>query len=388
MANAIAAGVYPYKVVLSEQPALWSLYKTTTALMESPTEKSHLFLKGAWHALDRKEYRIAEEFARQAHDLSAKTFSAYVIDLELLKRQNREAEIPQKLLEIAEIFQRKGLPAQEVKAVKRLAQLQPTPPNYERVIALYTQAGKLTKAIEWTKMLGNLTPAKVAAPPALLSSSVQKLPDIAFGKDLWAKFFGDVGVEPPLPADIDKILEAQCPFWPDKKVKETHLLVLIPEKVTIGGGLLFGDKTIKLNLKTLGDLVQKPRQGNATKYACLDLGEYNDPPAPKSHWALMTRDVIKGSRNKSYQEQVALIKKPYEAPTILAATTCILMEYFRTGKYLYSRDPRTFTRCQEKYDGTWQLCVGGFAPGGLCVHDNFHNGGNASYGMGGLWKFF
>src|SRR3979490_1472708 len=108
--------------------------------------------------------------------------------------------------------------------------------------------------------------------------------EIAFGKAMWAKYFGDSGIEPPLPRTIPEILNSRCPFWPDKKVRQTHLLVLIPE--TVNGK--------PLTLKTLGELVQKPLQGHSSKYGYFTIGEYTDLPAPKSHWALMTRDVIQG----------------------------------------------------------------------------------------------
>ncbi len=201
------------------------------------------------------------------------------------------------------------------------------------------------------------------------------LPSIAFGKAEWAKYFGDVGVEPPLPADINAILQSSCPYWPQKKVQETHLLVLVPK--TVNGK--------PLTLKTLGELIEKPLQGTATKYLSFDLGEYTDAPAAKSHWALLTRDVIEGSRDKSYSDQKALIKAPYELPTVLDATVAVLMEHVRTGTKLYSEGPWTYTRCQEKYNKDLQLGVGGFGAAGLSVDyyfDSFYNG------VGGLRKFF
>ena len=82
-------------------------------------------------------------------------------------------------------------------------------------------------------------------------SVLPTIPSIAFGAAAWKKHFGDVGVEPPLPQDIHQILSASCPFWPSKKVHETHLLVLVPQ--TVGGK--------PLTLKTLGELVKKPLAG-------------------------------------------------------------------------------------------------------------------------------
>jgi hypothetical protein len=102
----------------------------------------------------------------------------------------------------------------------------------------------------------------------------------------------------------------------------------------------------------------------------------------------MTRDVIDGSRSQSYHDQQALLEKQvvYEVPHILDAIVCIFIEYVRSGTRLYSNNPRTYTRCQEKYDDNWQLVVGGFGPGGLVVHDD-DGGGNDCNGVGGCRKF-
>jgi hypothetical protein len=210
----------------------------------------------------------------------------------------------------------------------------------------------------------------------------------AFGPKEWYIYFGcRITDVPRLPFDIEFILKSPCPFWPDKKVHETHVLCLIPQTV----------KGKPLNLKLLGELVQMPMQGNTTKYnRFFKLGEYNDSCSPKSHWALLTRDVIEGSRSKPYSEQQALIQvNPfYEVPTILDATVCIFMEYVRTSTRLYAYNPWTYTRCQEKYNARWQLVVGGFTTAGLIVY-SFHFKGDSFIvneadeycGVGGLRKF-
>jgi hypothetical protein len=121
----------------------------------------------------------------------------------------------------------------------------------------------------------------------------------------------------------------------------------------------------------LGELVKKPITGNATKCDYFSIGEFSDSPAPPSHWIVMTRDVIEGSRNQCYQDQQTLLirngRSAYEVPTLLDATVCIFIEYIRTATRLYSNSPYTYTSCQEKHDGCWQLAVGGFGPDGLSV---------------------
>jgi hypothetical protein len=199
----------------------------------------------------------------------------------------------------------------------------------------------------------------------------------AFGPKEWFIYFGsNLRNVPRLPANITEVMNSACPFWLGKKVHETHLLVLVPE--TVGGQ--------PLTLKTVGELVTKPVQGNATNYYSLEIHLYTDRRAPFSRWVLMTRDVIEGSRNKNFKEQQALLEKHivYEVPYILDATVCIFMEYVRSGTRLYSNSPYTFTSCQEKYDADWQWVVGGFGPGGLGVVSGGYD--SEGDGVGGCRK--
>ena len=224
-------------------------------------------------------------------------------------------------------------------------------------------------------LAGNIAPAaRKPTPPPVAPT----LPAIAFGAPAWKEYLGDVGVEPPLPPDIQQILDAPCPIWSGKKVRETHLLTLIPQ--TVNGQ--------PLTFKTLRELVQKPRKGTPTKYHSFSLGDYTDPPAPASHWALFSRDVIPGSREKSYAEQQQLVQQypGYVMPTILDATVSIFMAYLKTGTRLYGNQPWTFTRCQEKHAEDRQLIVGGFAPDGLTVSSDDYLVSEDSFGVGALRK--
>jgi len=217
---------------------------------------------------------------------------------------------------------------------------------------------------------------------------------MAFGAAEWSKYYGDVGAEPPLPANINEILEAPCPFWEGKKVKETHVLVLIPKTVERkSSGLLSSKLKVEpLTLNQLGKMIVKPKQGHATKYGYYLDGlkkEHGAKPSEGAYWMLMTRDVLPGSRNKSYKDQQALVAKNtgYAVPKLLEAATCVLMEHVKTGKYLYGRDPFTYTRCQEQVAG-YQGLVGGFAAGGLCLPHYFDgDDDNDSVGVGAARKF-
>ncbi len=204
------------------------------------------------------------------------------------------------------------------------------------------------------------------------------VPIIAFGKKQWNLHFGDIGKEPRLPKNIHKILNSSCPFWSKKKVEETHWLFLIPE--TINGE--------PLTLKVLGKLVKNPKEGYATQYRLFGLGDlicdrYDLPivnqSTIKSHWVLMTKDIIPHSRNKLYTDQKALIttkQRGYEDPNVLDAVICIFMKYVSSKERLFNaiNDIGTMTRCKEQMDdldqGPHRVAVGGFCSDGLLVVAN------------------
>ena len=209
----------------------------------------------------------------------------------------------------------------------------------------------------------NFIPSK----PTVISNtkdSYFSISSIAFGKADWEKYFGDIGVEPPLPASIGEMLNEACSFWKGKKVKETHLLVLIPDKIN--------RKPFTINC--LKKLINKPKSGHSTKYECYNnyakkaVGNKSYP----SHWVLMTKGIIPGSKDKWYSECCEMVanhsKKtglPYELPNLLEATVSILMHYVKTGERLYIDNQWTFTYSQDFNKNNVPLVVGGFAPSGL-----------------------
>jgi NLR family CARD domain-containing protein 3 len=164
-------------------------------------------------------------------------------------------------------------------------------------------------------------------------------------------------------------LNGPCPFWRGKQVKDTHLLVLVP--ATVDGR--------PFTLDLLGDLIKSPQgSGSKTEYGYYDSAvqkELGTRSPGSSYWVLMTRDVLPGSRSKTYNAQKALVAAhasrlllPYEMPDALSAATAILVHHARTGERLHADDPWTYTRCEEKVDkNDYPVVVGGFSSGGLFV---------------------
>ena len=193
--------------------------------------------------------------------------------------------------------------------------------------------------------------------------------DFAFGKAKWERYFGDIGKEPPLPSNIGKILNSLCPIWPDKKVRDTHMLTLIPSHVN-------GQQ---LTLESIGELVKNPKGGgNAThyNYRCRWLCGNQKVHVKQNTWVLMTRDVLPNSRKKGYREHCRLVTEltkssshPYEVPHLIEAVTSIFMEYVKTGNRLYSTDP-WYTVCQERTQDegdVLEMGTGRFGANGLSV---------------------
>lgn len=211
------------------------------------------------------------------------------------------------------------------------------------------------------------TPGPLILLTSQIAPIVPMLPPNAFGATEWRKYFGDVGTEPPLPSNINQIRSRCCPFWPSKTIEQTHRLVLVPQ--TVNG------QPLTLNL--LGKLVKKPLEGNSSQFSEVNWGQYTDPPAPRSHWVLMTREVIPESLNKCYKDQQAVLagysqqtNMPYVVPTILDITVATFMEHVRAEPKLHVSSLRTYARCQEKYSADWQLAVGWGEAADLIIGDD------------------
>lgn len=209
-------------------------------------------------------------------------------------------------------------------------------------------------------------------------------PKEAFGKKEWATYFGDIGKEPPLPREVYGILNSPCPVYSEKKVAETHTLILIPKTVD-GEELTFNKWKV---------LIKSPISGNATdfRYDAPIAQEYGDKSPPETHWVLVLNDVIPGSRNKRYADQTTLVanlaklaKADYKVPNMLDVMACIFMKYVSSKVRLLSNDPRTYTRCQEGVFGTFQVVVGCFAPSGFSVSSLRY--GHGETGVAALRKF-
>jgi hypothetical protein len=258
--------------------------------------------------------------------------------------------------------------------------------------SIYFQHRQAFKAnIMSSAVLGTVQLAVSQLSPKMIDNQASTVPkdfvpeDMAFGKNNWSQYFGEVGEVPAFPEDISEILKAPCPFILGKQVGDTHTLVLIPQKVDA--------RPFTLNL--LEELIKNPKEKNKSKFSYYDESfktELGKKEVQKSYWVLMTKDVIPESRFKPYKEQKQLVQEKglgrYEIPSAIEATASILMHFFQTDEVLYGRAPFTYTRCQEKIlDDQRTTAIGGFSRGGLVVTYPYPFDRILSYGAAAVRKF-
>ena len=149
------------------------------------------------------------------------------------------------------------------------------------------------------------------------------------------------------PSDILQILGSPCPFVAGKIVGQTHAFVLVPQGLALdhfASSIVMYDPSLK-----------EMHGANIVE---------------RSHWVLLFKEVLEGSRNQSFASQVALMKGKtagvceYEVPRLLDAMAVILIHHVRTSEKLFSNIPWTFTRCREIVAGN-QTAIGCFSSHGL-----------------------
>ena len=161
---------------------------------------------------------------------------------------------------------------------------------------------------------------------------------------VWEKHFGAVGEQPALPDDIEKILDSQCPFWPKCKVRDTHLLALIPARVA-------GEP---LTLNYLGQLITGLQANHGKQYqfsSDRNLHHIMHLNRDTSYWVLMTRYMLPEGYSKNYKDQWKLVnrrmhdsKLAYKLPHALELAILMVLYAQETGEDLY---PHYNARCAE-----------------------------------------
>jgi len=166
---------------------------------------------------------------------------------------------------------------------------------------------------------------------------------IAFGKTKWKKHLGSIKKKLPLTDEIARFLNSPCPFWPEKKVHETHALILFPAKVD---GEPFRIEKLKSWIRF--------------------LQEFKETEV-KSHWGVITKKVIPKSA-QNYPYCINRIPKGYSLPTVLEAATLLVTEYIEKDTRLLPIAPSMSTYCAEYCDSQGRhFSIGNFSKEGFAI---------------------
>ena len=200
-------------------------------------------------------------------------------------------------------------------------------------------------------------------------------PGCLLGAKVWARHLGAVE-KLPIPEGMLEILSQPCPITLGKRVGETHMLVLIPERV---GGQ-------PLTLTSLGSLVKAKGHflDSEAGYCYMDpdvTTEQGNVQSGPAHYVLMLKDILPGSIDKRYEDQQAMVAALatkagvlYEAPPLLQAVACVYMNYLDSGTRLFGDKPWSYARCQEQVEGRYPIIIGGFSSLGLSVRSCDYDG--------------
>jgi hypothetical protein len=188
------------------------------------------------------------------------------------------------------------------------------------------------------------------------------------GPEEWKKGFGvDVGRVPPIPASVTReLLNSECPLHPGQKIKDTHVLMLVPKTVN-------GEPYTPLKL----DELCAKRKGSGDK---LIWGQswksqsWTTTPQAASEWVLIPKSdpdpkvsPDKHFRSKNIAAQQAVHDKhypEYRKVKVLEVMTLALLNDLVNG------EPRVLDgwnnlRCEEPNASGGRVCLGRFEDLGI-----------------------
>ena len=185
------------------------------------------------------------------------------------------------------------------------------------------------------------------------------LPAGRFCAKEWKSYGGDPGVEPVIPL---KMYDFDSSKW---------MLTLIPER--INGELL--------TLSGFDRFVSDYKNGKDTfksnyRYRLSYFGISDKTVKPfKAHWVMLSKDVLDGTRNKSFATQQKLVKEAgFEIPNLVDTVVSVLLHNLETDEFCLPAELNvhqwTFTRVQEQRSRGYQIVVGGFSALGLIVNND------------------
>ena len=192
------------------------------------------------------------------------------------------------------------------------------------------------------------------------------------GAASWKKGFGvDVGVVPPIPKEVTQsLLESPCPLHPGQKIKDTHILMLVPK--TVNGEAYTALKLDELcaSRKGSGDRLIDP------DFISWKTQSWANAPQAQSEWVLLPKsdpDPNVSPEKHFRRKDITAQQKVHEAHyseyregKVLEVMTMALLNDVVNGEPRIL-DGWNYLRCIEPNASGGRVCVGFFDSDGLQV---------------------
>jgi hypothetical protein len=203
------------------------------------------------------------------------------------------------------------------------------------------------------------------------------------GPDEWKSQEIVVGAVPPIPASITKaLLNEECPLHPGEKIKDTHVLMLVPKTVN-------GEPYTALKL----DELCAKRKGSGDKliidhFSSWKSQEWAASPQAASEWVLIPKSdpdlakvpAGKHFRTKNIAEQQKVHFDHYseyrEVKALEVMTMAVLYDLTHNARLLHTN----YVRCEEVNASGGRVCVGFFNARGLEVYGVYDVNDNVDIG--------
>lgn len=221
--------------------------------------------------------------------------------------------------------------------------------------------GKKASGKEPAPQPNRSTAAPLKAPRRVVSPLESALGKSFVGPGQWLATLGvDVGVAyEPAVSDIKKFISSPCPIYPHKKIGETHLLCLIPEKI--------GKEACSLRaLDTLcaGKKIASAFDIQIPEWRKKKL-DWIDAQPVKSEWIWVVRGLQERGLDeysffrKTIQEQESLLGSrypEYRQGSVLEGITAAVLAEVAHDQQFFSSD---YYRCSESSSVGGRLMIKG-----------------------------
>ncbi len=150
----------------------------------------------------------------------------------------------------------------------------------------------------------------------------------------------------------DAILNSPCPFHKGKMVRETHFAFVGVDTITM------------MELQRLNPKETEPRFYSYAPDTWYSKEKFATKTTLVLRWYLLLKEIVPGSENKTYDEQVAMLPPEYEVPSAVAETTKDILIYKKTGAYV---NPQRYARTSDVDSVGLRVLVGTCGSDGVVV---------------------